>query len=331
MLARKLSIRLENGQEVGTTPMLVPSISSRTNIDPTKIIKMISETYTGPLLISAYDMKHAENFPQVSFPSLIFIDSGGYECAKDYEISEIGLYRPDSKEWNKDLYSEIIDGSETYAPPKVVVSYDHPSERISIEEQIKGARELFRKKEGIIKELLIKPEPSKPNEINVEQVEQYVNKFTPFDIIGFTEKELGRSVLERMSAIAKIRKVMDRNQLNIPIHIFGSLDPITTPLYYISGAAIFDGLSWLRFIFSRCDSLYIDSFGPYHIDIEASMKQIFERSIAENLGYIRRLNMNLRKFQANKDYKYLGLGQDEYENFFRNSYEDLKVKIGGDD
>jgi hypothetical protein len=132
-----------------------------------------------------------------------------------------------------------------------------------------------------------------------------------------------------MKAIAKIRREMNRNDINIPIHVFGSLDPVTTPLYYMSGADIFDGLSWLRFIFSGYNTFYIDSFGPLNNGIHVSMKQIWGMNIAKNYHYIRRLNMNLGKFQSTGEYKFLGEYQ-EYPNFYKNSYEDLIEEIGGE-
>ena len=43
-----------------------------------------------------------------------------------------------------------------------------------------------------------------------------------FDVIGFTEKEIGNSVLDRMNNIAKLRIAMRKANINKPIHIFGS-------------------------------------------------------------------------------------------------------------
>lgn len=325
MLARKLSLRLDNGVKVGTTPMLVPSISSRTNINIVKTIEMISEAITGPILISAYDIHYTENFPSIPSSSLIFIDSGGYECAKNSELSEMGLYRPDPREWNRELHSQTVAQLEI-SPPKVVISYDHPSERGPIEEQVKHARRTFREKESIIKELLIKPESIDSNRIDIRSLIQNVDALSPFDIIGFTEKELGSSFLDRMIAIAKIRLEMDHSGINIPIHVFGSLDPVTTPLYYMSGADIFDGLAWIRFIFSGGNTLYVDSFGPINDGIHINMDQIWAMNIAKNYQYIRRLNMNLGKFQSTCDYRFLGPNPD----FYKTSYEDLMDKIGGE-
>lgn len=322
MLARRLTLRLD-GIPVETTPMLVPSISSRINIDISKVIEVISETLTGPSLISAYDMNYIKDLPLLSKSTLTFIDSGGYECAKEHEVSEIGLYRPGALEWNRELHLETIKGLDT-TPPKVIVSYDHPCERKSIDSQIRDAKSLFREKNDVIKELLIKPESIGSNRVDIRQVIQNLDSVSPFDIIGFTEKELGRSVLERMIAIARIRKEMDKSRLNIPIHIFGSLDPITTPLYYLSGADIFDGLAWLRFIFAKDSAHYIDSQGPFNEGIHENMGQIWAMSIAKNHNFIRRLTMDFEKYHDTGDYGCLGPKHE----FYKQSYEYLKVKIG---
>lgn len=52
-----------------------------------------------------------------------------------------------------------------------------------------------------------------------------------FHALGVTEKELGGNFKERMINIARIRKALNGVGLeNMPIHIFGSLDTVSTPL-----------------------------------------------------------------------------------------------------
>lgn len=324
MLARKLKLKSKKFGDVGTTPMLVPSVSSRTNIDISKILKTISEFVYGPLLISAYDYHHTKNL-DVSFPELIFLDSGGYECNKDQDISDIGLYKPGSKEWNRDLYSEIID-KWSIQIPTVLISYDSPSVREPIEKQIDEANNLFNDKDEFIKEILIKPETDRSMRINRGKVIENLESLSSFDILGFTEKELGYSVLDRMTNLAKIRRAMDDNGIEKPIHIFGSLDPITTPLYYISGADIFDGLSWLRFVFNKGDTFYIDSFGPKLFGIHENLNVTWGKSISKNYSDLMRLKLDLERFQSNENFDIF----DDNAKFFREAYEDLCVKIEGD-
>lgn len=247
MLARKMKLKL-NAVEVGTTPMLVPSFSSKANIDITKTLETMSETINGPILISAYDVHYAKNFPQITFPDLIFLDSGGYECLKDKDASEIGFYNPEPFQWDSDMHFKIVHDWPKDIPT-VVISYDHPSVRVSTEKQIENSKKFFRRIDNVLKEILIKPDTKKAIRIDPETVIKNLDGLSSFDILGFTEKELGYSIFDRMITLAKIRVEMDRRDIQIPIHIFGSLDTITTPLYYFSGADIFDGLTWIRFSF----------------------------------------------------------------------------------
>src|SRR5437762_1985645 len=62
----------------------------------------------------------------------------------------------------------------------------------------------------------------------------------------FVEQELGRSILERARNIARIRRALVEIGNDLPIHIFGCLDPGLVRYYAMAGADIFDGLQWLR-------------------------------------------------------------------------------------
>jgi len=328
LLARRLSIKYD-GLEIGKTPMLVPSLSSRINMDLIKINNVISETIEGPILVSAYDLMYSNDFSPFPESTLVFVDSGGYECAKSQEISDFGFYRPDPYEWNRYMHAETIKKLETI-PTKIVISYDHPNEKSPVKEQIENANNLFKKKEGILKEFLIKPECIHPSKINMESVIQNINpdNLAAFDIVGFTEKELGFSIFERMIAIANIRREMDKQDLNIPIHIFGSLDPIITPLYYLSGADIFDGLAWMRFIFSTGRTLHYESFGPYHFEngIHENTEKTFYKTLSENYKYIIILNNNLKEFQTTGDYNLLSPDSNIVE-FIKRSYFNMLKEL----
>ena len=70
-----------------------------------------------------------------------------------------------------------------------------------------------------------------------------------FDIIGVTEREIGESIHDRLVNIARLRQSLDAAEVTSPIHVFGGLDPVFTPLYFAAGAEIFDGLGWLRYAY----------------------------------------------------------------------------------
>jgi len=327
-LARKLKIRL-NGVEVGETPMLIPSFSSRANINVTEMIDMMNESIIGmPILISAYDVCYSGDFPENS-SDLIFLDSGGYECAIDNTISEIGYYSPEPLKWNQKSHLDTIKKWENIIEqwenpvPTALISYDHPTKRENIKEQINSAETLFKGSNNVLKEFLIKPEEENEKMINLTNLTRNIDLLSSFDIIGVTEKELGSSIFDRMVNIAKIRIELDRRDINIPIHIFGSLDTITTPLYYFAGADIFDGLSWLRFIFHEGNTLYTSSAGPKLQGIHRNMSRIQARSFDDNITYLRRLKVQLEEFEAVGNFDHFG----EHSDFFSEAYNQLMVKL----
>jgi hypothetical protein len=325
MLARKLAINSDKwGEDVGKTPMLVPSLSSRINIDYRKTLDVLSEVITGPFLLSAYDFNYTKLFPKISFSELVFLDSGGYECTIEKEVSEFGLYKPDPYDWNQQMHLEVVQRWDEDIPT-VIISYDHPSERVSLKKQIENAHNLFSKRSGTIKEILIKPESNVSRRVNLKRFLENIDQISDFDILGFTEKELGKSILDRMINIAKIRQKLEEHSIEIPLHIFGSLDTITTPLYYISGGDIFDGLSWLRFIFADGATHYINTYGPEKFGIHENNDGIWIQSVFQNYNYLGRLKINLEHFQSTGDFTKLG-GKSE---FFESAFNDLNEKMGG--
>jgi len=321
MLARKMKLKL-NGSEVGTTPMLVPAFSSKANMDIIKTIEIMKEYIYTPILISAYDVFYADNFPSITFPNLVFLDSGGYECLIEKDVSEIGFYQAEARSWDKNKHLEVLQNWPLDIPT-VIISYDSPLVRKSTEDQINDANDLFHGRDNVIKEILIKPETIHRERIHLEDIIKNLDSLGSFDILGFTEKELGYSVFDRMVMIAKIRVEMDKRDIRIPIHIFGSLDTVTTPLYYFSGADIFDGLAWIRFIFNNGNTLYSGSFGPKRLGIEKNMSILHGTNLILNYHYILDILRDLETFQSTGKI-------DSFEHnseFFNESYEKLKLKI----
>lgn len=320
MLARKMKLEL-NGTEIGTTPMLITSFSSRINLDLCKTLEIIRKFISGPILLSAYDLQYTQKFPPIDFPEVIFIDSGGYECSIDDIISEVGYYRPDSLTWNRELHLETLKKLKNDIPT-VIISYDHPNRRETIEKQIENAKELFDGRDNILKEILIKAE-EKNLMINIDKIIENIDSISSFDILGLTEKELGDSLFSRMLTIAKIRKEMDKKGIEMPIHIFGSLDTITTPLYYFSGADIFDSLSWLRFTFYDGGTFYTEGIGSKIHGIHEDINFISMLNLIYNYNYLQELKKDLEKFQSSENFD-IFKGNAE---FFENTYNELKKEI----
>ena len=130
----------------------------------------------------------------------------------------------------------------------MIVNYDYQEE--TIETQIKKAIDFFDKYKEYSCNFLFKPTKGKFS-FDFDEWVKHISKYSHFDIIGFTEKELGVSILERCMNIIRIRYALIEEELDIPIHIFGCLDPLSIIIYFSCGADIFDGLSWLRYNFDN--------------------------------------------------------------------------------
>lgn len=299
MLAERRSIKLA-GVEVGRTPLVVPSFSSKGFPDVRKIIETLKEVISGCLLISAYDLHYKLISSDLSFGELVFLDSGGYECTKDKELSDLGYVDHVPQGWSQDNHRAVLDGWKV-VPPTVAVSYDHPQERLPIAEQIKRATKLFEGR-NVVKELLIKPESKTHTRIQIDSVIANVHHLADFDIIGFTEKELGYSLFKRMEHIARVRGALTKLGLHTPIHIFGSLDTISTPHYFLAGADIFDGLTWLRYAYWNGQAIYTHDFASLQIGSRINDELVPARIWFNNYYQLQNLELDMRRFIAERDF-----------------------------
>jgi len=79
------------GKSVVQTPILLPSFSSK-GLAPGSlraVMQFAEGLISEEALVSAYDLHHAEiNLP--TFPSMLFIDSGGYEVSDQLDFSDVG-------------------------------------------------------------------------------------------------------------------------------------------------------------------------------------------------------------------------------------------------
>lgn len=179
------------------------------------------------------------------------------------------------------------------------MSFDSPRHFVGLKDQISRAHNL-RKITDLPIELLIKPETKKANTVSIESVIRRVSDLRSFIAVGLTDKELGSSMLEKMTNIARLRQAMDNAKADIPIHIFGSLDTLSTPLYFISGAEIFDGLTWLKYGYHQGQTIYGKNYG----------------SIQDSNGLIRNLKEQTMEMWKN-NYYYLTKLRDQMINFTR--------------
>ena len=310
MISRTSILKHPLGIDV-STPLLIPSYSSKGfamhdgKSELCNIMIFTKEFIYETQLLSAYDIyyKHMLDITELNPTQLTVIDSGGYETSNNFDLSETRKYERYKKAWNKDLFNQVLDNwTELY--PAIVVSYDDVELKIPIIEQIKDANNFFEKKKQFLSDFLIKPIEIESNFINIDEVLKNVRNFESFNIIGVTEKELGDSYFERMKNIYLLRNELDKCNIESPIHVFGALDPLSVILYYIMGAEIFDGLSWLKYDYYNYCASYVnnssiikDVNNVYLTDNEIRMQ-----TIKDNIYQLETLKNILINFAQKKDY-----------------------------
>ena len=318
MLARSRHITLRNGVEF-TSPLLIPGLSSSAlgavpfqafpNDLPTLVACSIvhSQHLIGgieeSLLISAYDIGHSfladidafkKGFKASRYaqPGVLVIDSGWYEKNGSPPGSPFAVDVGKPLPWEEEGFTRVIDSLDKDLCP-IVVSWDYMG---PYEEQIQRAQEFFGARGHLASVLLLKP-PNKSRFHGFDKLSgEQVGNLRAFDIVGVTERELGESILDRLVAIAKLRNLLDANEVAHPIHVFGGLDPLFTPLYFSAGAEIFDGLGWLRYAYREGVSMHWTAGTLLDKQIKKRSAQAQHGVALQNLDEIGLLSEDMRRF-----------------------------------
>lgn len=283
------------------TPLIVPSFSSKGIVGVGNLHNYLKPYLSEASLISAYDLYHGFINQQNIYEShILFIDSGGYERIKDHDLSDIYGQEHAPKTWNMGLYNQQLAELDNLSQ-MVFVNYDSEVP-VSIHEQVTVATNTFMKYPNVASDFLYKPTKENQAFIDIDSYCENVGLLTRFDILGFTEKELGASVLQRCCNIYKIRTELAEANLDTPIHVFGCIDPYNILVYFLCGADVFDGLSWLRFSFQDWQPTYFNSYaivsGKWAMD-DLDVKAL---SYAENLTKLNELKRRMVRFIETRDW-----------------------------
>jgi hypothetical protein len=324
MFAKKRTIRLGNTTEL-KTPILLPSFSSKGFPKVQKILKACEEYIADEILVSAYDISYGVISPEFDFASAIFLDSGGYEASKDSDLSEIYEGDHAAKDWSPEKYAEVVQ-NWTCASPTVFVSFDHPKHRTITKEQIERARALNLPPGEHARSILLKPERETAIRLHLENITPHIPRLKDFAMVGVTEKEIGNSILNRMVNVARLRRALDKHYADMPIHVFGSLDTISTYLFFLAGADIFDGLTWLRYAFSNGDTLYRHSFGALNLPISINSDIVEGRCWSNNYQYMRQMQLNMIKHVNDGSFEHFG----KHHDLIKSAYQEMCAVLAGD-
>ena len=317
------------------TPLLVPSFSSKAfgfscdgQPEIHRVIEASREFITRTCLISAYDLYY-EYIPAPEdvglTVDLMFVDSGGYEVSEARDLSAVDKPVHKPKDWDLQKLHHIAE-CWPEAFPAVFISYDHPNHRCPVSEQIQSAKEFLHRHDNHLHSFLLKPESPKESTLGpaLQTLNEHIGELTGFHLFGVTDKELGSSVLERMTRIARLRLALDAAGLSIPIHVLGALDPLSVALYFVAGAEVFDGLTWVRYAYSSGQCVYIQNNAALNYGIDMPGDELRVRTIADNLRCLEQLERTLRRLAETKDWNMLTIHRD----FVRQAAERLHSELG---
>jgi len=295
------------------------------------------------VLVSAYDLhfQHFDDAPELPAgkatdylrnTQLVFIDSGGYELVPDFDTTEprTFAYRP-KKGFGRAEYEGVLRNLTTLEPPLplVVANFDFGTRRKPLEVQIKAARTLFYEFDGPLTNFILKPWRKNGTVVEPRELSptDYAN-LRDFDIIGVTEKELGQDPLERLQRVASLRKGLDDAGVTAPIHIWGGLDPIMTPLYFFAGAEIFDGVSWLRYAYSNGVAVNREVHSILTgRGVSTSRKRNHAYASMDNLSVINNLTIALQQWLDFEATSFSMFDPPEIADRLEEAYGVMKIKI----
>jgi len=273
--------------------MLVPSFSSKGFPKVRELWDISKDNLIDTALVSSYDIYYDYFEPSIDGPQVLFVDSGGYEATKDHDLSDIygKEYRP--KEWSSAQHRDTLQRIETSAS-LVLISLDTEENNIKLDSQVRNAESIFSQYPDAVTNFLVKPYDSPY--LDMDYLERNVEVLGEFEIIGVTEKELGRSQIERLVNTVRLRQALSQSGHDTPIHVFGCLDPISVWLFYLCGADIFDGLSWLRFAYHDFVPIYRNTWAALEGYSQMTDAQLWGLSITHNLRVIKSQQIEMARY-----------------------------------
>jgi hypothetical protein len=317
MRARSRHIALSMGREF-TTPLLIPSISSR-GFDryqlgeqelsvASALLDVVAGDLNDALLISAYDISYGNLREaaalQAGFLDSVFanagvlvIDSGGYEAiSEDTDLSQQYRFAYQPHDWNEELLNRTLKGLASDVTA-VLVCYDRYG---SPGDQAEAAGSFFAQHPRFARCFLVKPGQRRAS-LDVGAAIEAAAQLRNFSILGVTEKELGETIEGRIETVARLRASMDDRGLDQPIHIFGALDTLFTPAYFLAGAEMFDGLTWLRYGYHDGLTIYSEMAVALEGLVAMRHDQRQARLLVDNLAYLRKMQRNMRDYARSGD------------------------------
>lgn len=336
MLARSSLLRTPSGARL-ETPALIPSFSSKgfrigdDDSDLADVLEVTAPLINDSFLISAYDichdllpnLGHLRTHPPEGLyasPEVLFVDSGGFEVAPAHDLSETYEFAYEPLDWDEELHAETLDSLPSELPA-VVISFDRKAPTI---DQIQHAADLFDGYPSFLHALLLKPETEASHFLSADAILKHAGELAGFDIIGLTEKELGNDLTTRLKTLATVRVGLDTAGVDAPLHVFGSLDPLLSLLYFLAGVEIFDGLTWLRYAYHDGLAIYGESLAALNEQWHFRRAQRRAQMLVNNLDYLQRMKNQMRRFLVDEDFSHF----ENHQVLLEKAYVTLQTMKG---
>ena len=285
----------------------------------------MEEYITDQALLSCYDLHYKKINGPFDFAELIYLDSGGYEASKDTELSETFDKLHVAQKWDAKMHQRVLTKWKS-ASPTVFVNFDHPKDRTEVATQIARAKKLKIPNGPHGRALLLKHEGEKGRRLDMDAILKNVKAMDGFSVIGVIEKEVGNSLLGRMVNIARLRKELDAHFVDLPIHVFGCLDTIATYLYFLAGADIFDGLTWLRYAFWKGSTIYRHSYGALELPIDMNSDIVEASCWPHNYQYMQEMKLVMCKFTQDGNFAHFA----PHDALIKHAFDSMNAELAGD-
>lgn len=291
-----------------TLPLLAFSYSSKGFANIRDFIEPTLEQVSSAFLFSLYDYYYLLKDLELTKSNdnrIRIWDSGGYEVNDSDDLSSISSGVKGNYVWTPDLYVKVAN-QIPWNERDILVSYDSYDNRAKTppSQQIETAFSLFDMIQGSYSRdviLHLDETVSIPN--LAQQIAPYIDRI---DILGFTEKEVALTWSRGINFLTSIRSELQRISPDkyVPIHLFGCFDPKSIIYFFLSGADIFDGLTWLRYYMQDDTTFYIREFEATLSDNEFKRLSFSKPLIVQNnINELLRLRNNLAYSLLNNDYE----------------------------
>lgn len=284
-----------------STPILVPSFSSRGFPDIAELFRDVSTDLRRSCLLSAFDLACGALKVDLSgVADLVLIDSGVFETTPIAVAVDGSASPPATAVWTRDMYHAYLASIPNTANA-LVVSFDHYGD---VHDQLERAAADFALAPAAARDFLLKP-LTRDAHVGADLLSGANSLLDHVDVLGVTEKELGDSVLERCTALIRIRRLLSLSERELPIHVFGAITPGSVLAYFMCGADIFDGLNWLRYEYGTHGIGHIQDAALVAGDPSRPDDQVILDTARANIRYLHRLQDGMARFAEGRNVEVL--------------------------